>query len=55
MIERKVGKAMTGKRAMVTVTGIQGSNPKDKKLMVLRDTGIFRRTKRKGEKPVLGS
>lgn len=55
MIERKVGKAMAGKRAMVTVTGIKGSDPKEEELMelVLRDTGIFKRTKLKGKKPVL--
>lgn len=55
MIERKVGKAMAGKRAMVTVTGNKGPNPKQEELMelVLRDTGIFRRTKLKGKKPVL--
>lgn len=55
MIERKAGKAMAGKRAMVTVTGITGSNPTDKELveLVLKDTGIFRGTKLKGKKPVL--
>lgn len=43
---------MRGKRAMVTVTGVKGSDPKDKELMelVLRDAGIFRRTKLKRKK-----
>lgn len=55
MIERKAGKAMAGRRAVVTVTGAAGSHPKDKELveLVLRDAGIFRRTKLKGKETVL--